>query len=207
MNVFAFHFQDFKNEILEVTDNPIMIFPTVRTGPAPNTPQQTKERKFQFRNDVSWIKNNHNLKFGANYIYTKLGGYFFFGAFGYELTWFDDPVTIATNSAVYPQGFATPGAVRLLNYFDGEATHDQNYHQMALYGQDDWRISRSLTLNLGIRWDANVGMLNDQTNNRTIQILQQLNDPLARQITSDESKLSRIDAELEGVPAAARLRL
>jgi len=191
VNVFAFHFQDFNNEILEVTDDPIMIFPTVRTGPAPNTPQQTLERKFQFRNDISWIKDNHTMKFGANYIYTKLGGYFFFGAFGYELTWFDDPVTIDTNTAVYPQGFSTPGALRLLNYYDGEASHAQNYHQMAFYGQDDWRITRALTLNLGIRWDANAGMLNDQTNNRTIEILQQLDDPLARAITGDESKLSR----------------
>ena len=28
-----------------------------------------------------------------------------------------------------------------------------------LYGQDDWRIGDRLTLNLGLRWDANVGKL------------------------------------------------
>src|SRR5688572_7614003 len=93
LNEATFHFQDFQNEILEVTKNPILIFATsgLRIGPAPNTPQATSERKFQLRDDYSWFKGSHGLKFGTNYIFTKLGGYFYFGAFGYELTFFDDP--------------------------------------------------------------------------------------------------------------------
>jgi hypothetical protein len=193
LNEFTFHFQDFQNEILQVTDDPILIFPTpgLRLGPAPNTPQATSERKFQLRDDFSWFAGSHNLKFGTNYIFTKLGGYFYFGAFGYELTWFDDPSVITTNRTRYPNGFATPGALRLLNYFAGEATHDQNFHQLAFYAQDDWRATRKLTLNLGLRWDANIGLLPDQTNNRTIQLLRQLDDPRARAITGDADMLSR----------------
>ena len=192
LNQFAFHFQDFQNEILGVTDDPIMIFPTgYRTGPAPNTPQATTSRKYQFRNDLSWHRGNHALKGGTNYIYTQLGGYFYFGAFGYQLTWFDDPLTISTNTARYPQGFATPGAVRLLDYFAGAASHDQNFHQLAFYAQDDWRVNQKLTLNLGVRWDANIGLLTDQTTNRTIEVLRLLDDPRAREITADNDRLSR----------------
>jgi hypothetical protein len=193
LNDLAFHVQDFKNEILEVTDTPILIFPTpgLRLGPAPNTPQQTTERKFQLRDDFTWFRGNHALKFGTNYIYTQLGGYFYFGAFGYELTFFDDPSVITGNPARYPQGFSTPGAVRLLNYFAGEALHDQKFHQIALYAQDDWRVGRALTLNLGLRWDANPGLLPDQTSNRTIALLRQLDDPRAREITSDADQLAR----------------
>jgi len=192
LNQFAFHFQDFTNEILGVSTEPIMIFAGgYRTGPAPNTPQQTTSRKYQFRNDYTWHRGNHALKSGVNYIYTQLGGYFYFGAFGYQLTWFDTPETIANNRARYPQGFATPGAVRLIDYFAGEATHDQNFHQIALYAQDDWRLSNKLTLNLGLRWDANVGLLTDQTNNRTIALLKQLDDSRARAITQDPDRLSR----------------
>ena len=191
LNQFAFHFQDFKNEILQVTDDPILIFPTVRTGPAPNTPQATLERKFQFRDDFSWLRGNHGLKFGTNYIYTQLGGYFYFGAFGYELVWFDDPSRITSNTALYPQGFSTPGAVRQLNYYDGAADHAQNFHQLAFYAQDDWRVNQKLTLNLGLRWDANIGLLTDQTNNRTMAILSQLNDPRAQEIAGDAEALSR----------------
>ena len=193
LNDFTFHFQDFNNEILQVTDDPIRIFstPGLRVGPAPNTPQQTTVRKFQFRDDFTWFRGNHGFRFGTNYIHTKLGGYFYFGAFGYELTFFDDPSVITTNTARYPQGFSTPGAVRLLNYFAGEASHDQTFHQLAFYAQDDWRVGRNLTLNLGLRWDANIGLLPDQTTNRTIDLLRQLDDPRARAITSDADKLAR----------------
>jgi hypothetical protein len=192
LNQFAFHFQDFQNEILGVTDDPIMIFAGgYRTGPAPNTPQATTSRKYQFRNDFTWQRGSHSLKGGGNYIFTQLGGYFYFGAFGYQLTWFDTPQTIATNTSRYPQGFATPGAVRLIDYFAGEASHAQNFHQVAFYAQDDWRLNQRLTLNLGLRWDANVGLLTDQSNNRTIALLSQLDDPRAREITQDPDRLSR----------------
>lgn len=191
LNQAVFHFQDFNNEILQVTADPIQIFPAVRVGPAPNTPQATLSRKYQLRNDFSWYRGDHSLKVGTNYIYTQLGGYFYFGAFGYELTWFDDPLTIANNTARYPQGFTTPGALRLLNYFAGEANHDQDFHQLAVYAQDDWRLGSKLTLNLGLRWDANIDLLTDQANNRTMALLRQLDDPRAREITGDPEKLSR----------------
>jgi hypothetical protein len=193
LNQFAFHFQDFTNEILGVTDDPILIFGNnaYRTGPAPNTPQQTTSRKYQFRNDFTWHRGNHAFKGGANYINTQLGGYFYFGAFGYQLTWFDPPETIANNRARYPQGFATPGALRLIDYFAGESSHDQTFHQLAFYAQDDWRVSPRLTLNLGLRWDANINLLTDQASNRTIALLQQLDDPRAREITGDAGRLSR----------------
>ena len=192
LNQFNFHMQDFSNEILpNVTGVALLDFPSVDTGPNANTPQQTTSRKYQFRNDFAQQAGSHALKFGTNYIYTQLGGYFYFGASGYTARWFDDPLTIATNRTLYPQGFATPGAVRQIEYAAGQASHDQNFHQLAFYGQDDWRLGDRLTLNLGLRWDANIGNLPDQTNNRTMQILRQLNEPRAAALTSDAEKLAR----------------
>jgi hypothetical protein len=192
LNQFAFHWQDFKNEILpNVTGVPLLQFPSVITGPNANTPQQTTVKKYQFRNDLTWHAGNHGLKFGGNYIYTKMGGYFYFGASGYTVAFFDDPQTIASNTAVYPQGFSTPGAVRLIQYAAGEASHDQTLHQLAFYLQDDWRVNPKLTLNLGLRWDANIGNLPDQTTNRTMEILRELDDPRAQAIAGDADKLAR----------------
>lgn len=192
LNQASFHLQDFNNEILpNVSGVPLMQFPSVTTGPNGNTPQQTTVRKYQFRNDFMWQRNNHGLKFGGNYIYTDMGGYFYFGSSGYTVAFFDDPLAIRTNAALYPQGFATPGAVRNIQFAAGEASHVQLFHQIAFYAQDDWRASDKLTLNLGLRWDANVGNLPKQGTNRTLEILKQLNDPLARALTSDTDKLNR----------------
>ncbi|HEY0173351.1 MAG TPA: TonB-dependent receptor [Pyrinomonadaceae bacterium] len=192
VNQFVFHYQNFSNSILGVTDRPNMIFPSVTTGRNPNVPQATEERKFQLRNDFTWLAGNHGLKMGVNYINTRFGGFFFFGAQGYQFTWFDDPLTIRNNTnGLYPQGFTTPGAVRQITFSDGEATHNQQLDQIAFYLQDDWKVTPRLTLNLGLRWDANVGNLIDQRNNRTIEILRRLNHPLAQAITADEEKLGR----------------
>ncbi|MFZ0750029.1 MAG: TonB-dependent receptor, partial [Pyrinomonadaceae bacterium] len=177
VNSFSFHFQDFNNAILGVTTNPQLQFPGgITIGANTNVPQATLERKFQFRDDFSWQAGNHSWKFGTNYIHTELGGFFFFGSKGYTIAWFDSPLTIQNNTnGLYPQGFATPGAVQNISFSDGEGTHDQKIHQLAFYVQDDWKVTPRLTLNLGLRWDANIGNLPDQTNNRTIQVLQQLN--------------------------------
>lgn len=193
LNQFTFHFQDFNNSILGVTTNPRITFPGgIEIGANVNVPQATSERKYQFRDDFSLQAGNHGLKFGVNYINTELGGFFFFGSRGYTVTFFDQPLTIRNNTnGLYPQGFATPGAVQNIQFADGEGNHDQKVHQLAFYVQDDYKITPRLTLNLGLRWDANIGNLPDQTNNRTIRILQQLNNPLARAITGDAEKLSR----------------
>ena len=193
LNQFAFQFQNFKNDILAVTENPNITFPSVQTGANINVPQQTKQRKFQFRDDFSMQSGNHNLKFGANYIRTELGGFFLFGANGYQITFFDNPLTITSNTARYPQGFATPGAVQSIQFSTGDGSTEQDpFHQLALYVQDDYRVTPRLTLNLGLRWDANIRLLIDQTNNRTIQILRQLNNGRAQAITGDAEKLQRL---------------
>jgi hypothetical protein len=192
LNQFAFHYQNFTNEILpNVTGLPLLTFPSVITGPNGNTPQQTIEKKYQFRDDLTWQTGRHAMKFGTNYIYTKMDGYFYFGASGYSVAWFDDPLTIQNNRTVYPQGFATPGAVRTIQFSAGQASHAQDLHQIAFYAQDDWRATSKLTLNLGLRWDANIGNLPDQTTNRTLEILSRLNDPRARALTGDRDKLAR----------------
>lgn len=198
LNQFTFHTQDFFNELLPVSSNPLLTFPGgIAIGPPANVPQSTTERKYQFRNDFSVATGDHSLKFGTNYIYTDLGGYFYFGAKGYTVNFFDSPLTIRNNTnGLYPQGFATPGAVQSVTFSDGEASHDQVIHQLAFYAQDDWKVNKKLTLNLGLRYDANIGNLVDQSNNRTVLILQQLNDPFVNSIVGDQEKLRRSTPKL-----------
>lgn len=193
LNQFGFHFQDFSNAILGVTSNPSLNFPgTISIGQNINVPQATTSRKFQLRDDFSWVGGNHSLKSGVNFINTELGGFFFFGAQGYAVNFFATPSVIRNNSnGLYPQGFATPGAVQQITFSDGIGNHDQRINQLALYLQDDWKVTSRFTLNLGLRWDVNLGNLPDQTNNRTILLLKQINHPLAQAITRDSDKLAR----------------
>lgn len=208
LNQFSFQYQNFENNILGVTSNPNIVFPSVQSGANVNVPQQTKERKFQFRDDISILKGNHGLKFGVNYIHTELNGFFFFGANGYQIFFFDDPLTIVNNlvsshcqdlnangvadDRCYPQGFATPGAVNQITFSTGAGdTSQPPFHQLAFYFQDDFKVTPRLTLNLGVRWDANIKILVDQTNNRTIQILRQLNNQRAQAITGDPALISK----------------
>lgn len=188
LNQFYFQFQDFKNDILGVTSEPNLLFPSVQSGANTNVPQQTTERKWQFRDDFSVMAGNHGLKFGVNYIRTRLGGFFLFGANGYQITFFDDPLTIRNNlNGSYPNGFATPGAVAQIDFSAGDGdTSQPTIHQLAFYAQDDWRVTPRLTLNLGLRWDANINILIDQTQNRTMRILSQLNEERARALTTDD---------------------
>ena len=182
VNQFTAHFQDFVNKINGVTTNPNLIFPSLPDGVGANvnTPQETDIRKFQFRDDFSMQIGSHNLKLGISETYMpRFGGSFYFGANGYQITFFDDPSKITSDTLHYPQGFATPGAVSELDFFGGQGTFSQNPNQLGWYVQDDFKVRSNLTLNLGLRWDANIGFLNDQTNNRTMLILKQINYPAA----------------------------
>jgi hypothetical protein len=210
-NQFSFQYQNFENNILGVTTDPNIIFPSVQSGANVNVPQQTKEKKFQFRDDISVLSGKHSLKFGVNYIHTLLTGFFFFGANGYQITFFDDPLVIKNNTVsshcprpvpdpdpalppppCYPLGFATPGAVNEITFNTGAGdTSQPPFHQLAFYVQDDYKVTPRLTLNLGLRWDANIKLLVDQTNNRTMQILAKLNNPRAQAITGDPALIAK----------------
>jgi hypothetical protein len=194
LNQFSFHFQDFQNYILALQEGLTLSFPAggFSIGQNPNVPQATLEKKYQFKDDLTVTTGNHTMKFGVNYINTTLDGFFYFGVRGYSVAFNGLPTAIRA----LPQGFATPGIVQTLQYSDGASSHLQKIDQLAFYGQDDWKITRNLTLNLGLRWDANFGNLPAQDRNRTILLLSQLNHPRARAITQDAEKLKRTTPSL-----------
>ena len=237
INTFGIQFQDFVNAIQAApgstftypvsgggtSTNPNICFgvtpgcaqgaPEVELGTNANVPQQTLIRKYQFRDDFNWTAGRHSLKFGANYIYlAKLGGFFFSGANGYQLTLFDTPSAILGNATLYPQGLLTPGTVEELSFNGGSgSTAQPPANAVGLYFQDDFKVSNRLTLNLGLRWDATPNFLVPQltdkptTTNRTIAVLREilasqaaLNDPNARDgvaaakaLAGDDSKLRK----------------
>lgn len=185
VNSLNIHFQDMVNVIPgtplhsftyplvgggTVTNPNLTLADGTNVGMNPNVPQETLIRKYQFRDDFNWMHGKHDMKFGGNEIYfAKMGGYFY-SDLGYTVTFWDNPACIDANNCdtegsggLYPAGLETPGAVKdvLLNSGSG-STAQPPWHSLGLYFQDDYKVTPRFTLNLGLRWDANLNFLQSQ---------------------------------------------
>lgn len=105
-------------------------------------------------------------------------------------SFFDDPSTILANTAKYPQGLATPGAVQSITQATtGNSYYAEHNKMFGVYFQDDWQVSRRFTLNLGLRWDKDIGLNGGsiQPLSRTYLELKAIGSPYAG-VPHDENK-------------------
>jgi len=110
------------------------------------TPWNNKADDYQFRDDISWTRGAHQLKFGFSWaLYKKQQDAFANteGNFGFNgnYTGYD----YADFLLGYAQSYSEDG-----NKISGQ----WNNISPALYVQDNWRVNNRLTLNLGLRWDG-----------------------------------------------------
>ena len=185
VNAFTFGFQYWNNVIDSKTRAPLFTFPgSISFGTNTNVPQQSYQRKFQLKDDLSYQLGNHGLKWGVDYLFEpSLGGYFEFNS-TLEVDFNDYPSVILGNlNGKYPQGFATPGAVVGMSISNGDPKEDLpgGGKMLGLYFQDDWKASRKLTLNLGLRYDRDFNLMGTsaQQGSRTYQLLKAINSPYA----------------------------
>ena len=108
------------------------------------SPRETTEKKYQFIDNVSYIAGKHSLKGGLDVNMERIKNFFpgFFGA-GYTFTSYAN----FTNNVVasFTQAFAGEGT--------SGATTYPNFNEFGFFAQDDWRLMKNLTLNLGLRYD------------------------------------------------------
>ena len=114
------------------------------------------ERRYQISDTFEWIKGNHTLKFGEDFLHTddlisnlynQYGGYSYSGnqALGNFFSDFylsQNPVAgkTAQNYTYFNQGAGLPG----LEFTTGD---------YGLFAQDEWKFNPRLSLTMGIRWD------------------------------------------------------
>ena len=164
LNEFIFQYADFANNITARSQDPFRRFPNgVQIGQSPNTPQTTEQKKWQFRDDFSWHLTGkggvgHDMKAGLNFI--------------------NEPrlfITFNSGKGVAQNVYLTDnpnGPIGTVTLNDGDASANIPLKQYAFYVQDDWALTRKLTLNLGLRWDLIDGYQFDQSLNPNFVLMQ-----------------------------------
>jgi len=169
LNTLTFGAQYWNNLI--TTDNnaaPLITFASSEwVGQSANVSQQSFQRKWQFKDDVTKTINKHTLNFGVDYIWEPTLGGFFKANSTLEIDYGYDPTTILA----MPNGFSTTGLVTGMSISNGDpATNVPNgTKQIGLYFQDDWKATKRLSVNLGLRWDKDVNLIGGSSlvNSRT----------------------------------------
>jgi hypothetical protein len=109
-------------------------------------PWVNKADDYQIRDDISWTHGSHQFKFGGSWaLYKKVQDLFgqTQGGFGFDGTF------TGNDFADFLLGDAKS--------YQELAVQDKglwNNVSWALYAQDNWRVNRKLTVNLGLRWDG-----------------------------------------------------
>jgi len=186
VNQFTVGYQYWNNLIASNISAPLITFPDANIGTNTNVPQQSWQRKWQFRDDFSKTIGKHTLKFGVDFINTPQQGGFFEFSSTLEIDFAVDPSIILSTPATYPQKFATPGLVTGMTEANGNPYFLVATKQLGFYFQDDWKVSSRLSVNLGLRWDKDYNMvgLSDVKNSRTYEELVALNSPISNPYVS-----------------------
>lgn len=127
-------------------------------------PQFFTENEFQYKDDISITHGKHALKFGAEYRRTRNGSSFDADKNGSFYNWGgEDLITDSTfsdqadklifkgpyfGSWYYAAAAVNPNNGQLPQFYRGYRANE-----LAMYGQDDWRVLPRLTVNLGLRWE------------------------------------------------------
>src|SRR5580704_8933734 len=101
---------------------------------------------YQVRDDISWTHGAHQFKFGGSWaLYKKTQDLFgqTQGGFNFDGTF--------TGNSFADMLLGTPSAYQELAVQDSGQWNNVSW---AAYAQDNWRVNRKLTLNLGLRWDG-----------------------------------------------------
>jgi hypothetical protein len=126
----------------------------ISIGPNSLAPQQTYQDNYQVKYDGSVVLGSHLVRFGGSANRIILGG---FANFAGPMTFNGD---LASSTSTNPLDYEATNFFVGPNsgFFTARAAHGQPFGgkyntRWALYGGDQWKIRRNLTLNLGLRWN------------------------------------------------------
>ena len=114
-------------------------------------------QQYQIVNNLSWIRGKHSFKFGGEWrpsLNDEINRPTAAGAFGFSLLGTGQPGVAASGNGLATMllGFTTGFSARETQPLNRRSSY------LAAFAQDDWNISRNLTLNLGVRWETDTAM-------------------------------------------------
>ena len=161
VNSFNFSFSTFRNDTLPVAPGPQLTFPSIQDGASFRVPQQTKQRRFQFGDTFAMFRGNHALNFGGEVqrVESDLDLKVFQQGRIELIEDFPDfdrngDGRVDDNDLLFAVTLRSGVPDRSLVLPDTDNTY------FAAFFQDDWRISRQLTLNLGVRYELDTDVKN-----------------------------------------------
>ena len=168
----GFHYFQFETTPFYTTGSIVLNLPSATIGEPYNEPEIFDQYTQQYRDDVFWLKGKHSFKMGGEYLYTLHGGQFPQYLRGGLATCTPSAGTTANYNTFFPNGTLDPTTWRydlINNYCNTTEIYIQAYgnyginivrNGIGLWAQDDWKILPRLTLNLGIRYDNDIGAYN-----------------------------------------------
>jgi hypothetical protein len=141
--------------------------PTLTVGAPYNYPQQLGQSTQQYRDDLFWLKGSHSIKAGLDYLHTPYSGNFGQNVRGTVLS-FSSGVSALNLASVFPTwndpttwniAALGPYATSYTQGF-GNYLYSLSTNSIGGWLQDDWKVSPKLTLNLGLRYDNDLGIFN-----------------------------------------------
>jgi hypothetical protein len=130
-------------------------------------PVLRNQEKYQWRYDVTHTTGRHIPRFGINFIHEPVMSGALTSNAETLVSFVLDPTAYAANPQQFstdltaclptPSPNVTPGTT-CTSTPAGDGGFSQNVQRLGLYAEDSWRVTRSLTLNYGLRYDTTFGL-------------------------------------------------
>ena len=161
LNDFNFSFSTYRNDTLPVTVGPQLTFPSIQDGASFRVPQQTRQRRFQFADTFTVVHGKHVFNAGGEVqrVESDLDLKVFQQGRIELIEDFPDfdrngDGRVDDNDLLFAVTLRSGVPDRALVLPDTDNTY------LAAFFQDDWRITRNLTLNLGLRYELDTDVKN-----------------------------------------------
>ena len=154
-------------------------------------PTTESDYRLQFADNLTILHRNHTMKFGVDYNKTKASQLFAQGQTGiFSFSGLSGADATSANTILQILSVGSAGGSDPANRFDATSVRYARQignglltlasTELAVFGQDAWRVRPNLTLNFGLRYELQIMPKPDTSNTAVTSIVQNANLPLGR---------------------------